>query len=107
MEKQRNKRTLKEIFEFTEDAITEPFEVVRTIGFTLQSKGGARHFRLEAVKHLGKKNSSVIVWKEEESSMQRSSIRYRTLDRIHPDLALKAMVGFIRQHYTDFSKIPQ
>ncbi|MBZ5496820.1 MAG: hypothetical protein LAP85_10500 [Acidobacteriia bacterium] len=106
MKKQEHERTLGELFKSTEDAITEPYEVVRTIGFQLEAKGGSRKFRLEAIKRPGKESSSVLVWQiKENGTLQSYHVRQPTLDRVHPDLALRSMVKFIRQHYADFSKI--
>jgi hypothetical protein len=95
------KRTLKELFEFTEEAITEPYEVVRTIGFTLKAKSGPVQYRLEAVKCPGNRLSSVFVWSRKgNGSWERGSISGEgTLRRVHPDLALRSMVTYIKQHY--------
>ena len=99
MGKQTNKRTLKDLFAYTSDSITESCEVVRTAGFALKCKSRVRTFRLEAIKRPGEKLSSVLVWEEEDGAWKRSSVgNYPTLQRIHPDLALRAMVSYIRQH---------
>jgi hypothetical protein len=104
MEKRTNKRTLKELFEFTSDDIVEPYEVVRTVGFTLKCKSRDREFRLEAIKRPGEKLSSVLVWeKGKDGAWEHGSIDAEpTLYRIHPDLALHSMVLYMTQHFPQY-----
>jgi hypothetical protein len=105
MEEQKNERTLEQVFEFVQDEITESYEVVRTIGFDLKAKSGTKQFRLEAIERPGKELWSVLVWEIKDGTLHSYPIRQPTLDRVHPDLALQAMVEFIRQHYADFAAI--
>lgn len=104
-EKAGQPKTLEGLFDFTQDAISEPYEVVRTIGFELKSEGGTRRFRLEAIKRPGKELSSVLVWEIDGGALLSHPINQPTLERVHPDLALRAMVEFIRQHYADLSRM--
>lgn len=109
MKKPTHKRTLKELFEFTEDTITEPYEVVRTIGFTLKCKSGVKDFRLEAVKRPGERLFSVVLWSRRRNAAGfdgawegGSTYEEPTLRRVHPDLALRSMVTYMHQHRLDF-----
>ncbi len=100
MDKRTYKQTLKQIFEFTDDDVTEPYEVVRTIGFTLNCKSGSKVFRLEAIKRPGEKLASVLVWeRKKDGAWERNTFcEQPTLHRVHPDLALQSMVSFMQQH---------
>jgi hypothetical protein len=103
MEKRINKRTLKELFEFTGDAISGFYEVVRTIGFTLETKSGPVEYRLEAVKQPGKKLCGVRIWSRRANGAWEGGLSTQpTLERVHPDLALRSMVTYIRQHYSQY-----
>ena len=104
MEKRTNRRTLKELFVFTNDDIVEPYEVVRTIGFMLKCKSSDREFRLEAIKRPGEKLSSVLIWeKGKNGAWEHGSIGAEpTLHRIHPDLALRSMVEYLTQHLPQY-----
>jgi hypothetical protein len=105
MKKREGKKTLEEIFEFTEDLIMEQYEVIRTIGCKLQGKGGVREFRLEAINSLGQKLSSVYVYEREGDVWKRNTLaEFKTLGRSNSDDALQATLTYIRQHFGDYSK---
>lgn len=98
---ERNERTLEELFESTEEDIVEPYEVVRTIGFTLKCKSGDREYRLEAIKRPGQEPYEVLVWERDGNGWKEGfGSNEGSLHRIHPDLALRSMVTFIAQHMT-------
>jgi hypothetical protein len=97
MKKQGIHLTLEQLFEFTKDAFTEPYEVVRTIGFKLKSKGGTRELRLEAIKNLEKELSSVLVFEKRDDVWKEIPMREPTLDRLDSDVALRLMPIFPQQ----------
>src|SRR5436309_14916259 len=82
-----NERTLEELFELMKEAIEEPYEVVRTIGFALKCKSRVREFRLEALKHPEEELSSVLIWeKGEDGAWRHDPLQGKpTLNRNHPD----------------------
>jgi hypothetical protein len=100
VQKQNHKRTLKALFEFTNDDIVDAYEVVRSVGFTLKCKSGEKEFRLEAIKRPAEKFSSVLVWERQDNGAWELNLACNeaSLHRVHPDLALRSMVLYMTQH---------
>jgi hypothetical protein len=102
----RAKKTTKALFEFQGEAIFEPYEVVRTIGFKIKcEQSGVKECRLEAVRQPGEKNHRVWVWvrKPDEDTWKRDSMYEQpTLARQNPDDALISAISYINQYMTRY-----